>query len=86
MLSFFSNKDGVFQQLIADYATEKDNTLHNLQRLQGCLLLDKERLDRRIKELSHPSFQETHKRWLKIPSEYYKDFASIRKQSAKHYL
>ena len=85
LLSFLSKKDGLFQQLLAEYATEKDDTLHNLQRLQGYLLLDKERLERRVKELSHPSFQESHKRWLKLPSEYYKDFTQVRRQAARQY-
>lgn len=48
-------------------------------------MLSKERVDKKLRELSDPAFQESHKRWLKLPSEYYKMFTTLKKHTVSYY-
>lgn len=48
-------------------------------------MLSKDRVDKKLKELNDPSHQEAHKRWLRLPSEYYKQFTTLKKHAVSYY-
>lgn len=85
MLSYFTPHYKLYDLYLADYLVEQEGGLQHLNKMQGFLMLSKERVDRKLKELNDPSHQETHKRWLKLPSEYYKQFTTLKKHTISYY-
>lgn len=85
MFNYFSPTNRLYESFLADYVTKTEGGLQNLNRLQGFLLLSKERVDKKLRELNDPSFQENHKRWLKLPSEYFKMFSTLKKHVVSYY-
>ena len=68
MFSYFSSHHKLYDAFLADYFNEVEGSIEHLNKMQGYLMLSKERVDRKLKELNDPSHQESHKRWLKLPS------------------
>lgn len=75
----------LYESFLGEYLEEDEQGLANVRKMQGLLLLAKEKVDRKLKELSDPAHQETHKRWVKLPSEYYKQFTTLRKHAVSYY-
>lgn len=85
MLGFFASTQKLYDYFLSEYLTEDEAGLQNLSKMQGYLMLAKDRVDRKLKDLRDPSFQENHKRWLKLPSEYYKQFLTLKKHTTSYY-
>lgn len=85
MLNYFSPHYKLYDSFLGGYLVEGEGGLQNLNRLQGYLLLSKDRVDRKLKELSDPSHMDSHKRWLKLPTEYYKQFTMLKKHTLSYY-
>lgn len=64
---------------------EDEQGLQSVSKMQGFLLLAREKVGRKLRELSDPAHQEGHKRWLKLPSEYFKQFATLKKHALSYY-
>lgn len=71
----------LYDLFLSGYVQDKGKSLQNVEKFQGFLLLSSERVDRKLKELNDPCFQESHKRWLRLPTEHYKQFSLLKKQA-----
>jgi hypothetical protein len=85
LLEYFAPQHRLFESFLGDYLEEDEQGLAKVTKMQGHLLLAQEKVDKKLKELSDPAHQETHKRWLKLPSEYYKQFTTLRKHTLSYY-
>jgi hypothetical protein len=57
MMNYFSSSSRLYDSFLADYLVETEGGLQNLNKLQGYLMLSKDRVERKLKELSDPCFQ-----------------------------
>ena len=63
----------------------KNGELNNISLLQGHLLQNKDRINKKIQELNDPAFDESQKKWLKLSPEYFKMFTVIKKHAVKEH-
>lgn len=57
MLGFFASTQKLYDYFLSEYLTEDETGLQNLSKMQGYLMLAKDRVDRKLKDLRDPSFQ-----------------------------
>jgi hypothetical protein len=80
-----SLKYKLYETYLQSYCSWSNGVIQNLPKMQGYLLQSKDRLDKIIKQMNDPAFQDDKKRWLKLPAEYYKSFVAIRKQTLNNF-
>lgn len=86
IFSYLNSQAKLMEMFVTDYLIhDEKGVLQNLDKIQGYLLLSKDRVDKKMKELQDPSFQQVHKRWLKLPSQYYKQFMTLKKHTLANY-
>lgn len=57
MLGFLSSTQKLYDNFLSEYLTEDESGPQNLSKMQGYLMLAKDRVDRKLKDLRDPSFQ-----------------------------
>jgi hypothetical protein len=57
MLGFLNPYNKLYDNFIAEYLSESEGELQNVSKMQGYLMLAKDRVDKKLKELCDPSFQ-----------------------------
>ena len=78
-----SYREKFCEKFIKEHLLVKDGELVNINVFQGHLLQNKDSAGSKLQEINDPAFDESQKKWLKLPPEYFKMFTSLKKHTVR---